>query len=590
MKKLLIILCFFCCLLGVSFQSNNTFVDASKNNNEVLEKSNIRFNKKETSISDDFVSVIESLNSQIEDFNELLLSSNDEDEKNKLRVLIDTTQELINNYLVIQNQQATPYYVPVDPSDMETLRFMGYVTEAIALYRKMGYYLSAELLTYAYHNDNPDIYYEPVYINRALSSQVTYDIAYGNKISENEVVFPMSGCRNELDMYFSIRTFSYTKPSKDSKKFYLKDKYDFTKDDLDGSILENIVQFATNVFANIQAKGIIVPFYLNCEIDVNEPIMINSATKSDSGWKVEVTNNTSKYQRVIYNKKLCFDYDARNWTDLKDIDYFEINPNSSKTIDIYGNGTASYVAVSYIKDNERVVTLADCVNNLDNLEMFKTKYYSYDNISIIGKDNNIWIIELTNNYDFGRTIEYNTKMCNESDAKNWDNLFDLKTRYFCVGESIILRIQENYAASFIAIRTFSDTLEEKIYANNLNEKGTMDVYREEKKVYTYLQLMNSGKDGKKWNICVTNMVNEEIVVQYNAKMCFDDDAKYWRNLNDIREITINNYGSRIITIEENWFATTIAVSYCTPDKRLITYAKNLSTDGSIYIMEQYLDI
>ena len=70
-------------------------------------------------------------------------------------------------------------------------------------------------------------------------------------------------------------------------------------------------------------------------------------------------------------------------------------------------------------------------------------------------------------------------------------------------------------------------------------------------------------------------------------MCFSDDAKYWTNLNDVANKNIQSKNSRIVEIDENWFATTIAFSYIKDNKRYITYADNLNSQSKSMKIYRY---
>ena len=66
-------------------------------------------------------------------------------------------------------------------------------------------------------------------------------------------------------------------------------------------------------------------------------------------------------------------------------------------------------------------------------------------------------------------------------------------------------------------------------------------------------------------------------------MCYDDDARNWRNLNDLTKINLDVRKTKTINISENWFATTVAVSFVANGERLITYANGLNTDGGMCV-------
>ena len=64
-------------------------------------------------------------------------------------------------------------------------------------------------------------------------------------------------------------------------------------------------------------------------------------------------------------------------------------------------------------------------------------------------------------------------------------------------------------------------------------------------------------------------------------MCFFNDAKNWSGLKDVESIYISPYGFKYVSISENVFATSITCSYVRGGERIITYANNLDTDGTL---------
>ncbi len=85
-----------------------------------------------------------------------------------------------------------------------------------------------------------------------------------------------------------------------------------------------------------------------------------------------------------------------------------------------------------------------------------------------------------------------------------------------------------------------------------------------------------------------NPLDEDLPIEYNSKMCYLNDAKNWSGLSDVHTITIPQGQSKTIFIKENWFATSIAISYKNNDRRIITYADGLKKDGSINVYNNYI--
>ena len=102
---------------------------------------------------------------------------------------------------------------------------------------------------------------------------------------------------------------------------------------------------------------------------------------------------------------------------------------------------------------------------------------------------------------------------------------------------------------------------------------------------SFLAIENLGKSGTKWNIKITNNSSRTVTVEYNTKMCNASDAKNWTGLKNVQTFELApNGASATVTISENWFATSITVSYKTSDGiRRITYANELTSSGGINV-------
>lgn len=84
----------------------------------------------------------------------------------------------------------------------------------------------------------------------------------------------------------------------------------------------------------------------------------------------------------------------------------------------------------------------------------------------------------------------------------------------------------------------------------------------------------------KWVVSFINQNPYRIRVDYNAKMCFQNDAKNFANLSDIQTIHLGAFEVGRVIISENFLAGYITISLKfsinTSSKRLVTYANNLS--------------
>lgn len=204
---------------------------------------------------------------------------------------------------------------------------------------------------------------------------------------------------------------------------------------------------------------------------------------NSAGWTIKVSNNSNSKINVIYNTKMCFENDAINWTGLGDIDYFDLQAGESKIVEVESNGFATHVAFSYVAGNKRYVTYAnefDSSNNMINPNLSTLDYQNNENINLIGKNGATWIIKVKNNSNKTRKLEYNKKMCNLNDAKNWTGLKDINSEEISLNayQNEIIRITENGFADSIAISLVntSENLRYIYYANQLNVNCTMSVY------------------------------------------------------------------------------------------------------------------
>ena len=84
-------------------------------------------------------------------------------------------------------------------------------------------------------------------------------------------------------------------------------------------------------------------------------------------------------------------------------------------------------------------------------------------------------------------------------------------------------------------------------------------------------------------IRITNNLPYSLTVTYNEKMCFDGDAQGWVNLSDKINTTILSGLSKEVKIYDNFFATTIAISYYRNGTRYVTYANNLNANGTMSV-------
>jgi hypothetical protein len=148
-------------------------------------------------------------------------------------------------------------------------------------------------------------------------------------------------------------------------------------------------------------------------------------------------------------------------------------------------------------------------------------------------------------------------------------------------------VQENGFSTHIALRILDSSNEVRFWINNLDMLTNLSIGTSKIERFFYLKLSIISKSGNQWCINVKNETSSPIYFVYNKKMCFKSDALNWTNLNDIsKEILLDSNQSTSITIFENWFADSIAVSYINNNnKRLISCGYKLSSGNNSMAME-----
>lgn len=309
-------------------------------------------------------------------------------------------------------------------------------------------------------------------------------------------------------------------------------------------------------------------------------------SNESNGWNIEIKNYKTKDIRVVYNKKMCVESDAKNWSGLKDIGYVEIPAGGTKIVQIQENRTDTFIAISYIENDVRYITYADNLNTNGSCRaMYNTKNvpsYTQHRMKIrnLGKSGDKWLIELTNYTNMHRVFEYNTRMCLENDAERWTNLLHVKKVFIPDGKSLILEISEYSMATCIAI-SYEERIDRSIiFAYSLSANGTMTC-RESRLESVYysengMEIAIAGKENNTWVIEVTNVSGSLQTFEYNAKMCFEGDAANWNGLSDIRKVSMDNNIYTRLRITENGTATSIAISYMEGIYRKVIYARDLN--------------
>lgn len=284
------------------------------------------------------------------------------------------------------------------------------------------------------------------------------------------------------------------------------------------------------------------------------------------------------------------------------------------------SGNKNYYFTKFVKEFNKSNTslypkrAANDIHVIHNLEPYDPDIHNYilkniimkagdtiDNeISNVGKltngDGYKWQIKIRNTHDETRTYAYNSKMCLFKDAQDWTGLVDVKYVRLEAGKTKIVEIEPNYAATSIAISSVKGSTRYICYADNLwfnsnvlynDNVFQMTCYNSTKPYYSYeqngIKVSIADKKGSTWLIELTNNTGTARSFEYNSKMCFADDAKWWKGLSHVVSTeTISDKDTTFIMIEEYAAATSIVFSYKVGSiDRYIFYGNNLDVSGTM---------
>ena len=580
-----------CSLFGINIQTE--FLNSKNNHNLIREEiKNNNYDLNEEKKLEELINesdVGEGLQKKIQEYQEMIINEEDALRINQLNLLIETTENILEEYKQLIN-------TPITYDNENGGNFS--VGTYINVLNILGYDLSAELLTISAANGtNINMTYKPIYGSRALSSPAVFEIAKNNLIKGGSK-FEKTGTTYGNDLYFAIRKFEFEKDYETSKSIIIKDVYDFdTKKDPE---LNNTLQEIVDSLSNAMERGEISPFHIEININIQEAYKLSILEKNQNIMKVRIENVSDMDRLTFYNSKTVSRTQAENWSNLTRIEYVNIPKNSFIDVDVEIMTTSdgevyTHFPVSYIDYHYRYVTIGEGVLLCGQMgeSTNKVRYCDYGHVEFLGRNRATYIFKVINIYGVEVQVEYNKKFCTHEEAVDWKNLQEIESFPLNAGASSIIEVETTYHdSSDVAIRFISESLETRVAVYNISlEDGSMMFEENTFKNYKYLEIHNNGKNGNKWKISVKNPFSRGLWINYNSKMCFEDDAKNWKNLNNVEYLYIEGNQTVNIEIQENWFATSIALSYLfePDDKRIITYANNLNSNGSMNVMYNFIN-
>ena len=99
-------------------------------------------------------------------------------------------------------------------------------------------------------------------------------------------------------------------------------------------------------------------------------------------------------------------------------------------------------------------------------------------VRLLGKEDGDWKIRVYNTTDSAVTVEYNSKLCLKSDAKNWENLDDVETVTVKANGYATVYVSTNWFAKTAAFSRTVGTQRSVTYCNDLNSSTLrMSIYK-----------------------------------------------------------------------------------------------------------------
>ena len=197
--------------------------------------------------------------------------------------------------------------------------------------------------------------------------------------------------------------------------------------------------------------------------------------------------------------------------------------------------------------------------------------------------NGIHSVSVYNYSNETMNVAYNTKMCAPADAKLFQNLLDIDFIEIPSKGNKTVKIAGNGTASHISFCYIKDGHRVVTYADELYLDRSILNFTFEKKVVPATDIAIITKKGSQWLVQFTNYYDPSYRLEYNSKMCYEDDAKYWTGLKDVNICYLEYGESEFVYISENYYATHIAARFVNKYYEYYVYANELNANGNMSV-------
>ena len=294
---------------------------------------------------------------------------------------------------------------------------------------------------------------------------------------------------------------------------------------------------------------------------------------------------------TVEGKSIAYEKTGKN--SVVDDLFYSIHASSvnynSLTKDIKLNDRYDFQRGAY-EDNflQLLVNIICDAHELGSINYFyveiNTNYNDLIDMKVVSKENDGYTIRVTNNFDTTKTFVYNSKLCFVEDAANWTKLYDLKEITLAPNETINVKILNNLAADAICISYKNAAVRHITIATDL-DCGTIPL--ELASINNYCKIIE--KVGYVWKLRFYNDDNYDKLLEYNTKMCFENDAINWANLKDLDSVIIPQHDSVVVEVHENYMATNVAARILDSSTEVRLSIDRLTSGGGLRVKASKYD-
>ena len=262
-------------IYSIAISSDNQIVFSDTINDEFddvcVEEENISLyyevmNLIEDELRKNNTSVTRQLQNQIDGYQKMLVD-NTYINKENIQNLIDVNKQMLKSYTAYENSKLTRkvYNATYTPT----------IAAAIAYFKSKNYDLSAELLAFAWSNEELDTHYSIERTDVIEAGTKFSALAFDTKLN-GSASFEKTGKTADDDLYYAIHAFRFQKQMPNSRCVKIEDRYDFAYNANAQSTLEKIV----NSMYKAQEAGVLVPFQISETISLKSEINLKEQLSS----------------------------------------------------------------------------------------------------------------------------------------------------------------------------------------------------------------------------------------------------------------------------------------------------------------------